>query len=130
MGSFSASAAYSRNAPCAAADTRRWEAPGSPSARPARRSKGPESAPPCRRAEIAHLTANPVAVGSACRVALIVTVRAPPYAPQRGILRRAQGRDKAKPEVRRRNVKSNSNSRPVHRHFNKWRVDLKLVGNG
>jgi hypothetical protein len=59
----------------------------------------------------------------------MVTGRAP-YAPQRGILRRAQGRGKAKPEVRRRNVKSNSNSPPVHRHFNKWRVDLELVGNG
>jgi hypothetical protein len=30
--------------------------------------------------------------------------------------------------IRSRNVNSNSNSSPIHRHLNKWLLDLKLVG--
>jgi hypothetical protein len=30
--------------------------------------------------------------------------------------------------IRSRDVNSNSNSSPIHRHLNKWLLDLKLVG--
>jgi len=151
MGSFSAKAAYSRNSPWAAADMRRRGVSRSPSASPARSSNGPGSAPRWRKAAIAHLTANPVTVGSACRVAPMVS----PRAPQRLICAASRDAPKgmasrcATTEARRssallrrssdeyglslfairsRDVNSNSNSSPIHRHLNKWLLDLKLVG--